>query len=194
MTSSPTVYKNLRSGIPKHPSLETFSPVVLTTRTAHPWEPELSSFLPPIRDEDPHFLRPSFSFSSPLSVFARLRRRAQSSRYSRRIRPSSRKNILLGLPMGKLSLVTDRVLILLSEASLVEGDAVESLPDSSSGSTSSVKRREACRKHRNKYRDSSLIVVDYLKSHQPQKPRFSSFENNIGHTDGRTDATSCRDA
>ena len=42
------------------------------------------------------------------------------------------------IPIGKLSLVTDRVLILLSDASLADGDAVESLSDSSSGSTSSV--------------------------------------------------------
>ena len=31
-----------------------------------------------------------------------------------------------------------------------------------------------------------IVVVGHLKSFQPQKPRFSSFENNTGQTDGRT--------
>ena len=47
-----------------------------------------------------------------------------------------------------------------------------------------------------------IDVVGHLKSFQPQKQRFSSFENNTGQTDGRTDGptdgrtdmTSCRDA
>ena len=32
-----------------------------------------------------------------------------------------------------------------------------------------------------------IVLVGHLKSFQPQKPRFSSFENNTGQTDRRTD-------
>ena len=32
-----------------------------------------------------------------------------------------------------------------------------------------------------------VVIVGYLKSFQPQKQRFSSFENNTGPSDGRTD-------
>ena len=43
-----------------------------------------------------------------------------------------------------------------------------------------------------------IVVVGHFKSLKPQKQRFSSFENNTGQTDGRTDrrtdATSYRDA
>ena len=47
-----------------------------------------------------------------------------------------------------------------------------------------------------------VIVVGHSKSFQPRKPRFSSFKNNTGPsdlrtdgpTDGRTDTTSYRDA
>ena len=31
-----------------------------------------------------------------------------------------------------------------------------------------------------------IVVVGHSKSFQPQKPRFSSFENNTGPSDGRT--------
>ena len=39
-----------------------------------------------------------------------------------------------------------------------------------------------------------IDVVGHSKSFLPQKERFSSFENNMEQTDGRTDTTSYRDA